>query len=364
MTKQRRHIDFLDAIRGCAALAVFLFHVRHAVLEYLPVNKFTGISDILKDGWMGVAVFFALSGFCIHLSHIRSVSHGWSTYFSKRFCRIVPSYVVALLTFVTLTVIFDGYRAVSIPDAVVHLLGLHNFVPSFVHSFNGSFWSIAVEMQLYVLYPLVFIVQKRFGWWAALLLTGCMEAALRFAVVFNMVPGGDFGSTFVSMLPTYFWFSWTVGAFAADNYHHGRISNLGKLPPLLALCLCVAVLNVTVLSHFRFPLISILAASCLERWSLGTTWSPNVQGVVGRHLTTLGTVSYSFYLYHQPFMNFIFKASTRSATNPTVLILMLVTGVILLYIGLFHVAKLLYRVVELRKPSVMPSAKVDIAKVI
>jgi len=364
MTKQRRHIDFLDATRGCAALAVFLFHVRHAVLEYLPITKFTVISDIFKDGWMGVAVFFALSGFCIHLSHVRSVSHGWSTYFSKRFRRIVPSYALALLTFVTLTVIFDGYRAVSILDAVLHALGIHNFVPRFVHSFNGSFWSIAVEMQLYVLYPLVFIVQKRFGWWAALLLTGCMEAALRFAVAFNMVPGGDFGSTFVSVLPIYFWFSWTVGAFAADNYHHGRVSNLGKLPPLLALCLCVSVLNVPVLSHFRFPLISILVASCLERWSLGTKWSPNVQGFVGRHLTALGTVSYSFYLYHQPFMNFIFKASIRLATNPVVLILMLVTGVILLYIGLFHVAKILYRVVELRKPAAIRSDNVKIAEVI
>jgi len=356
MTRQRRHIDFLDAIRGCAALAVFLFHVRHAVLEYLPKSKFTVLSDIFRDGWMGVAVFFALSGFCIHLSHVRSTSNGWSTYFSKRFHRIVPSYVLALLAFVTMTVIFDGYRAVSIPDAVFHVLGIHNFVPSFVHSFNGSFWSIAVEMQLYVLYPLVFIVQKQFGWWAALLLTGAVEAALRFAVAFNMVSGGNFGSTFVSMLPIYFWFSWTVGAFAADNYHHGRASNLGKLPPLLTLCLCVAVLNVPIFSHFRFPLISILVASCLERWALGTTWSPNVQGSMGRHLTALGTVSYSFYLYHQPFMNFIFKTSTRLSTNPVVLILMLITGMILLYIGLFHVAKILYRVVEVRKPAAIPAA--------
>lgn len=363
MTQSRRHIDFLDAIRGCAALAVFLFHVRHAVIQYVPKFQFSVVSDLFRDGWIGVAIFFALSGFCIHLSYIRSSSSRWSTYFSKRLRRIVPSYVLALVIFLILTITFDGFRAVSVPDIILHLMGLHNFVPSYVHSFNGSFWSIAVEMQLYVLYPIVFIVQKRFGWWAALVLTGTVEAALRLAVAFDVVPGGDSGSTFVSMLPIYFWFSWTIGAFAAHNYNKGTMSNLGKLPPLLLLSLCWVALNVPVLCHFRFPLISILMASCLERWSLGRNWIPNVHGILGRHLTALGTVSYSFYLYHQPFMNFIFKMSTRISTNPSTLITILTTGVILLYVGLYYVAKILYKYVELRQRVAIRSTDVKTAVV-
>ena len=306
MTSQRGHVAFLDAIRGCAALAVFLFHIRHAIEQYLPANEGREFVALFKDGWIGVAIFFALSGFCIHLSHIRSSSNSWTTYFSRRLKRIAPSYLLALLVFVSLSAMFDGIQTISLPDQLTHLLGIHNLFPAYVYSYNGSFWSIAVEMQLYALYPLIFLMMRRFGWLATLVIVGCIEGLLRSSIAFDLVPSARHAYASVSMLPFYFWFSWTIGAYAADNYHYGRQSVLAKVPTSITAVIAVVALNIPAIHPLKFPIISILTASSLERWTSYPLLSPNIAGKVGHHLSTLGMVSYSFYLYHQPFMNFLF----------------------------------------------------------
>ena len=86
------HIQFLDQMRGAAIFLVFAFHSM--VIAYWPVYgdaelKWVGwFRDFhappsllaffpLTLGWMGVSIFFVVSGFCMHLSHARSQKEGW-----------------------------------------------------------------------------------------------------------------------------------------------------------------------------------------------------------------------------------------------------------------------------------------------
>jgi peptidoglycan/LPS O-acetylase OafA/YrhL len=101
-SKKKGHIDFLDPMRGFAILCVFAFHSLSAAFgrDTLPwgawFRDFTVPRSFLllvpaTFGWIGVPIFFVISGFCIHLSFSRQPQ--WPLFFWRRFFRIYPTYL-------------------------------------------------------------------------------------------------------------------------------------------------------------------------------------------------------------------------------------------------------------------------------
>jgi peptidoglycan/LPS O-acetylase OafA/YrhL len=99
MADPKRHIEFLDQVRGIAIVVVFLFHALGTACGYeqLPwghcFRDFSVSQSFLlllpfSFGWSGVAIFFVVSGFCIHLSFKRKAD--WPDFFVRRFFRIYP----------------------------------------------------------------------------------------------------------------------------------------------------------------------------------------------------------------------------------------------------------------------------------
>ena len=103
-TKTTAHLGFLDVLRGVAILWVFLAHsvgmsyggtlpqwgpgwTRNFGEARLPAVLFP-----LTYGFAGVAIFFVISGFCIHLSFLRGRPGDWQGFFVRRFFRIYPPY--------------------------------------------------------------------------------------------------------------------------------------------------------------------------------------------------------------------------------------------------------------------------------
>ena len=246
-------------------------------------------------GWAGVALFFVLSGFCIHFSFLRTGRFDARRFFWRRFWRIYPAYLVALAVFLVLdrTPVLTGPGAFQL---LSHAVFLHNVSHDTFFGINGVFWSIAVEMQLYVLYPVLLWGRTRFG--LANCLAGTCVLGLAWRIVAVWVWGvPDHIITPVLTLPLLTWFDWTLGAFVAERFHAGRAVFTWRwawFPALLGLF--VATTFYKPLTVFSFSLAAVASAVLLDA-ALQVSWGRSAWVVA---LEFVGLISYSLYLWHQP----------------------------------------------------------------
>ncbi|KXI28495.1 acyltransferase family protein [Paraglaciecola hydrolytica] len=159
---KQRDISGLDGLRACAALAVFVVHFQ----QFTSIGGTLGPVDFerwMVNGNTGVALFFALSGFLLSMPFwqankehtLPNIKH----YFIKRALRIIPLFYVCFILLMAL----KGFKGaeVNFNNIVSHLFFLHNLKDDQVMSFNPPFWTLAVEMQFYLLLPLFFIFIKK-----------------------------------------------------------------------------------------------------------------------------------------------------------------------------------------------------------
>lgn len=174
------HLPAIDGLRGLAVLVVVLFHgtvngPRFVALSYRELRDF---------GWMGVDLFFVLSGFLITgiLHDTRGQPRYFSNFYARRALRIMPLY------FVYLAIFFAIYGHI---DSFWHqLLHLSNFRLSmagswFKESPANLTWSLSIEEQYYLLWPLaVFYLTRRPLLWL-LGLTLAASVALRYSYAYS-----------------------------------------------------------------------------------------------------------------------------------------------------------------------------------
>jgi peptidoglycan/LPS O-acetylase OafA/YrhL len=273
------HLSVLDKFRGFAILSVITLHffsewigmlsgmakgAHMSVLGYL----FAGVELMMRLGGYGVAVFFVISGFCIHLSRRQSTSAGWSTFYVRRVFRLYPAYLVSLLLFVAILpntrwpadwATSAGHQV----DLLLHLLLIHNALPETIASINGVYWSLAIEFQLYLLFPLLLLMVRRIGWGRAIAVTAIVEAVTRVFLLFAslrsdaLYPADWWG--WIDLSPFGFWFSWSIGAWVADRFLEGRTLPFAKGPfPLWSWPVIVFGLHYTpYLRDFAFPMAAL-----------------------------------------------------------------------------------------------------------
>jgi peptidoglycan/LPS O-acetylase OafA/YrhL len=150
----RRSIRYplVDFARGFAMLTVVVFHVLKRLEVPSPWSKLIGF------GGTGVHLFFVLSGFGLALSG-RPKQVG--LFFRRRLSRIWVPFVVMISISFILSVLpwFDGdFRAWATGVA-----GLHSFLPGEIESFGGHLWYVQTIAQLYLMFPVLMILEERFG---------------------------------------------------------------------------------------------------------------------------------------------------------------------------------------------------------
>ncbi|HEX9045606.1 MAG TPA: acyltransferase [Verrucomicrobiae bacterium] len=319
MNSPAKHVELLDYVRGVAILCVLLFHTLGATygVDVLPwqgwLRDFSLPASFLcllplSLGQAGVAIFFVVSGFCIHMSFQQS-GQRWSSFFIRRFFRIYPAYFAALLLSVAIIWTHSGmdFRNVEAhAQLATHLLLIHNFFPLTLTGFNASFWSLAVEAQLYLLYPLLLVGVRKWGWRGTMMLLAGIELAIRGADSFFQtadIPGAT-GST-VSWIfansPLGYWFSWALGAWIAEALLTKQPMPFTRIPPLWWLALVVLSYFVKPLYSFLFLFCALTTAASVARL-LTRESAPPVAGRGLAALKSLGLWSYSIYLLHQPLL--------------------------------------------------------------
>src|SRR5580658_5282603 len=97
-SQENVHIPELDGIRGVAIALVLLFHFLYGPATIVPGGLAWHLLAPLRLGWTGVDLFFVLSGFLIGgiLMDARSAKNYFATFYTRRFYRIVPLYVLVL----------------------------------------------------------------------------------------------------------------------------------------------------------------------------------------------------------------------------------------------------------------------------
>ncbi|MBV8479417.1 MAG: acyltransferase [Actinobacteria bacterium] len=158
-TRAGRSLPALDGVRGIAILLVFAYHA----IAY-PGYWFLG------GGFLGVDLFFVLSGFLITMLLVREWDrHGGISlprFYSRRALRLLPALAVLLAGYAVLTTAFDGASTLWVPLALSA-----GYVSNVAQGWFGygmpsrirQLWSLATEEQFYLLWPALLIVVLRFG---------------------------------------------------------------------------------------------------------------------------------------------------------------------------------------------------------
>jgi len=175
----RSRPGFIPELNGLRAVAIILVFFHHTRAQLPVVNMTTFyLSWYAGQGWMGVDLFFVLSGFLITgiLLDTRETSNYFTGFYARRVLRIFPLY------YLVLTTVMIGGSLLNIPkitatlpvpqDRWLYFCYLMNWVGLWKGHFGansiGHFWSLAVEEQFYLVWPLiVWMVRPRTVPWVA-----------------------------------------------------------------------------------------------------------------------------------------------------------------------------------------------------
>ena len=304
------HIGFIDYVRAAAILLVLGFHLliesygglhtMESKMSFTDGNLFHFFLTLLpfSYGFIGVSMFFLVSGFCIHLSHEKSKRKEFKVFFVRRFFRIYPPYFLALCFFAfafPLTMLRLN-SPINLAQFFSHVLMVHNLDPRSFYGINGAFWSIGVEVQLYAIYPLLVLLVQRIGWNKALFLVGAIEMSLRSLSCVASVP------FWITASPFYYWFSWSIGAKLADDYLHARPLFLARCPLWVWPCLAAFTYYYKPVFVFIFPCVALSTATVVAYCISRPTAQIHLPRFLCNALREIGVISYSIYLLHGPLL--------------------------------------------------------------
>lgn len=152
-----KYIPGLDALRGIACLSVLLFHSNFVTKTRSPYVPF-------KGGALGVDLFFVLSGFLITTILLNQFAKdstiSFRNFYFKRILRLYPPILISVVVFLLPLLFTDRLTAISnIVSLLTYTGDVFMVVQHFIHLpyplLSSQSWSLAVEEQFYITYPLL-----------------------------------------------------------------------------------------------------------------------------------------------------------------------------------------------------------------
>ncbi len=298
----------IDGLRAAAVMPVILFHA--------------GFS-LFSGGFIGVDVFFVISGFLITsiiLEEMRYGTFSLAAFFERRARRILPALflvVLCCLPFAWLWVMPEEFRAFSDSLIATSLSGA-NFLFWFKSGYFAPeagevpllhIWSLAVEEQYYMFFPLlvIFMWKRKPSWLFAVLVVIALASLAYSEWASRAFPSANF-----YFLPSRAW-EFLAGSICSFIQLKGqtRGSNPLSLVGFSMIAFSVLYFDETAPIPSTLALVPVVGAMLVLLYARQGTWVAAMLSI--RALTMIGQISYSAYLWHQPLFAF---ARIRSIDPP------------------------------------------------
>lgn len=334
----------IEVLRGVAVILVAFLHGREVgwigTKSYLQINHynisfsslFALITQPVVFGSIGVPIFFVLSGYCIHRKTAISLSENLNEknniksnldFLRRRFIRIYPVLIGALLlTFLldhiglTIHPVNEKIQHVGFKVFMINLFALQGICgPSF--GSNGALWSLAIEIQFYLVYPILLFIRKILGFNKTFIIVGFINI-ISWIVFPNIT------------IFTSYYLSWYLGFYIAEIQANNLFSKFSKQKSLYISILLICFGCLAFFGHNEKIYFSL--------WAIGFSfyfWTVLHKEYSKNRFTELlaffGKISYSLYAIHLPIFVFLigwfYKSKQPISIVPSFISLIFIIGV-------------------------------------
>ena len=295
----------LDGLRGVAVVMVFLLHHNY-----------------LNLGWMGVDVFFALSGFLITsiLRRMREDEHYWGEFWIKRVTRILPPLILTII----IVPVFRLHSSAAQLAAYVFSLGDYLAYARPNYQTLQSLWSLAVEEHFYIVWPFAVRFMRRMPLIQLISVVLLLESILRAAVSLHHSRAFDL----VYYTTPFRLDGLLLGALLAVLFESpGKKAIIGRFSALTGIGVAIVYIGMRLAFGLRFtraanssvlynlgvyPLVS-LGCTALVAYVLTHGDSIPARLLSSRPIVFLGSISYGLYLYQVPILEIVVRATGLSS---------------------------------------------------
>lgn len=302
----KKRLQYIEGLRGIAAFVVMEYHAAGMVPSARHLGTWVSATLLQKIFWpfffggQMVPLFILVSGFSLYYSEslrrARGSASRFSQFIARRAWRILPVYYVtlALSILMILTIpemrthtgtALDTIAPLTQMGILSHIFLVHNLSPDWIYQSNAPLWSIAVEFQLYLLFPVTFFMMSTINPVIAVLLTTAFVRMIMCAIPFKS-----------DSLILFFAF----GMFSA----HMALRLQARLPWKPILLTGGGLLTAAIAwGPWRVgPLATVLwlGAFCLLMIGLFGAPESKWNFLSGRPVRFLGKISYSLYATHFP----------------------------------------------------------------
>nr|WP_199158542.1 acyltransferase [Pedobacter sp. ASV2] len=369
LIKKETYYPYIDSLRAISCFFVIIFH-SYTIAHIRDVEK----STLFQGGYIGVDLFFVLSGFLITKNSINQyISKGTfkiGTFYLKRILRLYPPLLIATLIFLVPLLFYNSSFALSNAFFLLTYTGdcvllFQKIWPSLQYpSMFSHCWSLAVEEQYYLIFPLLFIyITKKF--WLKRNITTTFplfnSVFLALVILLALYMDGHFYKFFLWRFFQIF-FGGYIAFFFSKNYLKTaketkfskaivRFISAAYKSHIIAVAALFIFFIIFIFSisfdigkiQLHYFILTLISSIIIFNAYSGENWFYK-KLLNNKALMYLGKISYGLYLFHSPVFYFktfnIFKIPTTLQGSIFIDIVSIITTIILAVIS--------YEVVEKR----------------
>lgn len=331
----------LHGLRGLAALAVLIFHWGEtfpAFRQEISANwGIVGkiVSQLIGFGWVGVLLFFVLSGFLLTTSngHMAFNKKALGVFWARRFLRIYPAVWLQLIILSSLLGVLHGLNVPANTGQWLSNITLFvNLPPYLPYPVNAVWWTLPIELSFYLIFPLLLLFAKRHSFLTLLITAMVITLAWRIAVMwyFREEPGYGPVQPYLDLLPG------CLAIFVMGMYAAHQSMHLSAIQQKLVITLSLAALGTLMYwltsnashywnGHWMLAIwnfsVSIVLATIV--WVTGKNPEIRKTMLSGKLPVFFGEVSFGIYLWHFPVLLAFHQWTSSWQNNPWISLLIL-----------------------------------------